>query len=229
MGWLSKAFASNIGRKWVVSLTGLFLILFLLVHMSGNFTLLKAGADEGAAFNEYSEFMGHNPLIQTVAWITKILILLHIVQTLYLTYLNRKARPVSYSYEKPGQSSSWSSRNMAFLGTILLVFLVLHLKTFWYVVHYGEVPYVDGDPSNGRDYFELVKAAFAQVWYVALYLLALLGLSFHLWHGFESSFQTLGLNHKKYTPIIQFVGRAFAILVPLGFATQPIFIYLLDN
>lgn len=229
MGWFTSAVSSSIGKKIVVSLTGLFLILFLIVHASGNFTLLKAGEDSGAAFNAYSEFMGHNPLIQFVAWGTKILILVHILQTLYLTLLNRKARPVGYKYEKPGQSSGWASRNMAVLGIIILVFLILHLKTFWYVVHYGEVPFVNGDPNMGRDYFELVRVAFSDLWYVAIYLVALLGLGFHLWHGFESSLQTLGWNHVKYTPAIKTIGRTLAILIPLCFSIQPLYVYLLNN
>jgi succinate dehydrogenase cytochrome b subunit len=229
MGWFAAAISSNIGRKWVVSLTGFFLILFLLVHMAGNFTLLKAGSDNGQAFNIYSAFMGHNPLIQSVAWLTKVFILLHILQTLYLTWLSRRARPINYKYEKPGLSSSWSSRNMAFLGTIILIFLVLHLKTFWYEMHYGMVPNVSLDQYSGEDYFLLVKVAFAQSWYVVLYLLALIGLAFHLWHGFESAFQTLGINHVKYTPFIKVTGRILAILIPLGFSTQPIFVYFLSN
>ncbi len=229
MGWFLSALSSSIGRKVIVSLTGLFLILFLIVHASGNFTLLNAGDDKGAAFNAYSEFMGHNPLIQAVAWITKILILVHILQTIYLALVNRKARPVGYKYEKPGQSSGWSSRNMTFLGIIILVFLVLHLKTFWYVVHYGEVPFVNGDPSQGKDYFKLVAVAFSQPWYVALYLIALVGLAFHLWHGFQSAFQTIGWNHPKYTPMIKTIGKILAILIPIGFSTQPIYIYLLTN
>ena len=118
---------------------------------------------------------------------------------------------------------------MAFLGTIILIFLILHLKTFWFEMHYGHVPYVNGDPSLGEDYFQLVKVAFAQLWYVIIYLLALIGLGFHLWHGFESSFQTLGINHLKYTPAIKATGKIFSILIPLGFSTQPIYIYILSN
>ncbi len=225
MSWILNLFLSTIGRKLIVALTGLFLILFLSVHVSGNFLLLKG--DGGEAFNAYSQFMSSNGLIQVVAWLTKILIILHIVQTIILTIKNRNSRPVKYAYEKPGSSSTWSSRNMMILGTVILVFMILHLKTFWFTFHYGTVPMASYDPTV-PDYYALVKLAFSELWYVAIYLLALVGLSFHLWHGFQSSFQTLGLNHPKYNPIIKGFGGLFSVFVPLGFATQPIYMFLIQ-
>ncbi|MEQ8359780.1 MAG: succinate dehydrogenase cytochrome b subunit [Cytophagales bacterium] len=225
MSWILNLFLSTLGRKLIVALTGLFLILFLAVHVSGNFTLLKG--DGGEAFNAYSEFMSANPLIQTVAWLTKIFIVLHVVQTIMLTIYNRKARPEKYAFSKPGETSTWSSRNMMFLGSIILIFLILHLKTFWYEFHYGNVPMTSYD-TDIPDYYAVVAAAFSELWYVLIYLVALIGLSFHLWHGFQSSFQTLGLNHPRYNPLIHGFGALFAILVPLGFATQPIYLYLIQ-
>jgi succinate dehydrogenase / fumarate reductase cytochrome b subunit len=225
MSWILKLFLSTLGRKLIVALTGLFLILFLSVHVSGNFLLLKG--DGGRAFNEYSEFMSSNGLIQVVAWLTKVFIILHVVQTIVLTIKNRKARPQRYAYEKPGRNSTWSSRNMMILGTVILVFLVLHLKTFWFEFHYGTVPMATYDTAL-PDYYQVVKAAFSELWYVAIYLVALVGLSFHLWHGFQSSFQTLGLNHPRYNPIIKGVGGLFSVFVPLGFATQPIYMFLIQ-
>ena len=163
MSWILNLFLSTLGRKLVVALTGLFLILFLAVHVSGNFLLLKG--DGGQAFNAYSEFMSSNTLIQAVAWITKLLIVLHVVQTIALTIKNRKARPEKYAYSKPSETSTWSSRNMMFLGSIILIFLILHLKTFWAEFHYnqGEIPVTSYDP-NQLDYYAVVKMAFADLW-----------------------------------------------------------------
>lgn len=225
MNWITNLFLSSIGRKVIVSLTGLFLILFLTVHVSGNFLLFKA--DSGEAFNAYSVFMSSNGLIQFVAWGTKLLIVLHIVQTIALTISNRNSRPEKYAYNKQGNNSSWSSRNMMVLGSIILIFLVLHLKSFWWEFHYGAVPASSYDASI-PDYYSVVKAAFAQTWYVAIYLIALIGLSFHLWHGFQSSFQTLGLNHPKYTPFIKGLGALYSIFIPLGFATQPLYLFFIQ-
>ena len=225
MNWIINLFVSTLGRKLVVALTGLFLILFLSVHVSGNFLLLKS--DGGEAFNAYSMFMSSNGLIQVVAWLTKVFIILHIVQTIILTIKNRNARPQKYAFDKPNSSSTWSSRNMMILGTLILIFMILHLKTFWFEFHYGSVPMTSYDDTM-PDYYAVVKGAFSDIWYVGLYLAALVGLSFHLWHGFQSTFQTLGLNHPKYNPIIKGLGGLFSVFVPLGFATQPIYMFLIQ-
>lgn len=227
MSWILNLFLSTLGRKLIVALTGLFLLLFLAVHVSGNFLLLKG--DGGQAFNAYSEFMSSNTLIQVVAWLTKVFILLHVVQTIMLTIKNRNARPEKYAYSKPGSSSTWSSRNMMILGSLILIFLIIHLKTFWAEFHYNQnaIPMTSYDP-NQLDYYAVVKLAFTELWYVILYLVALVGLSFHLWHGFQSSFQTLGLNHPRYNPLIHGFGALYSIFVPLGFATQPIYMYLIQ-
>ena len=115
---------------------------------------------------------------------------------------------------------------MPLLGMILLIFLVIHLKDFWYVMKWGAIPMVSYDGVEYKDLFTIVNAAFAETWYVALYILCMIGLAFHLAHGFQSSFQTLGLNHPKYTPLIKFVGIAFSLIVPILFAAIPVIMYL---
>jgi succinate dehydrogenase / fumarate reductase, cytochrome b subunit len=224
MKWFIEMFSSTLGRKLVMALTGLFLITFLLVHLIGNLQLLKN--DEGHAFNVYAEFMSTNPLIQTVSKVNFALILGHIIVSALLTVKNRKARgPVGYAVGN-STSSIWSSRNMGILGTIILVFLVIHLKDFWGQMHYGNVAIVDYEGKPVRDLYSLVNEWFHVGWYVALYAFCMIGVAFHLWHGFISAFQTLGLNHLKYNGLISFVGKAFSIIVPVLFALIPILMYL---
>jgi len=224
MKWFIEMFSSTLGRKLVMALTGLFLISFLLVHLIGNLQLLKN--DGGHAFNVYAEFMSTNPIVQTISKVNFALILGHIIVSALLTIKNRKARgPVGYSVGN-SKSSIWSSRNMGILGTIILVFLVIHLKTFWAEMHWGGVQVLDYDGKPVRDLYTLCNEWFHKGWYVALYSFSMLAIAFHLWHGFISSFQTLGLNHLKYNGLIAFVGKAFSIIIPALFALIPIMMYL---
>jgi succinate dehydrogenase / fumarate reductase cytochrome b subunit len=207
-----------------MALTGLFLILFLVVHLIGNLQLLKN--DGGEAFNIYAQFMTSNPLIKTVSYVNYTFIILHVVWAIILSRRNRIARG-SKGYAINKNSSEWTSRNMGILGTFIFIFLVIHLKGFWYEMHWGGIAVENYDGKEVKDLYAVVAAAYSQVWYVAVYVVSMLLLSFHLWHGFASAFQTLGLNHTKYNPIIKFVGRAFAIVVPVGFALIPILMFLM--
>jgi succinate dehydrogenase / fumarate reductase, cytochrome b subunit len=224
MNWLVNALTSTIGRKILMALTGLFLILFLVVHLIGNLQLLRG--DNGEAFNTYAEFMGHNPLVQTISVLNFGFILLHIVVSILLTVRNRKARPVPYAYER--NHSTWNSRNMGILGTIILIFLVVHLRTFWYRSKFGELGMVkyDGADEAVKNLYEATVVAFQEWWLVGLYVVSMAGLAFHLAHGFQSAFTTFGLNHPKYTPFIKKVSLAFSIVVPAGFAFIPVYIFL---
>lgn len=205
-----------------MALTGLFLITFLIIHLIGNLQLLHN--DGGRAFNVYAEFMGSNPLIQIISKVNFTLILLHAVWGIMLTIRNRKARGVQ-GYAVSGKSSPWASRNMGILGTLILVFLVVHIKDFYAQVHYGQINKVDYDGHEVTDLYNTVAFWFKKEWYVALYVVCMGALAFHLWHGFASAFQTLGLNHPKYNPIINFVGKAFAVIVPALFALIPIMMF----
>jgi succinate dehydrogenase cytochrome b subunit len=119
-------------------------------------------------------------------------------------------------------SSPWVSRNMGILGTIIFVFLIIHLKDFWAQMHWGGIPTQTYDGTEYKDLYSLVSLAFGQGWYVALYTVSMVMLAFHLWHGFASAFQTLGLNHIKYSPAIKFIGRVYSIVIPALFAWIPI-------
>lgn len=224
MSWVTHFLTSSVGRKLLMALTGLFLCLFLVIHMAGNMQLLFG--DGGVAFNKYAKDMTTNPLIMVVSYFTYFTILLHAIDGIWIAYQNKKARPIKYAAPSAATNSSWASRNMALLGSLIFLFLVIHLKSFWFEYKFGTVPMVDIDGTQYKDLYSVVQAAFSQLWYVALYLVALVALAFHLWHGFQSAFQSLGLNHSKYTPFIQIFGKAYSILIPLLFALQPIIMYL---
>jgi succinate dehydrogenase / fumarate reductase, cytochrome b subunit len=220
MTWFTKFLSSSLGKKLFMALTGIFLILFLAVHLAGNLQLLND--DGGKSFNVYAEFMSTNTLVQFVSKGNFAFILLHVVWALVLAIQNRKARgPQGYT-KVTSTSSIWASRNMGILGTLILIFLVIHLKDFWAAMHFGGISTVTYDGHEVRDLAGLVSVWFSKSWYVGLYVFCMGALGFHLWHGFESAFQTLGLNHLKYNAVISFVGRAFAIIVPALFAWIPI-------
>lgn len=228
MNWLLNYFTSSLGRKIMMSLTGLFLALFLVIHLIGNLQLFVN--DEGMAFNTYAYMMAHNPLIQIAGWITKAAILLHAFQGLLLWTKNRKAKGAKYATGN-GKSSSWASRNMALLGTALLVFIIVHLANFWVKAKFfpeglGEFTLAD-NVTRTENLYLLAVETFKNPIIVLLYVVGMAALAYHMYHGFQSAFQSLGINHKKYTPAIKWLGiTVFAILIPLLFAAMPVFFFL---
>lgn len=225
MSWVTTFLTSSIGRKLIMSLTGLFLITFLIVHLVGNFQLLAD--DGGIAFNSYAKFMTTNPVIKFVSFGLYFFILLHTVIGLMLWRKNKSAKGSKYAVSPKGQEGvTWASKNMALLGTLVFAFLLLHMGDFWWNMKTDNLSYIEIDGEQTKDLYTKVKASFSQTWIIAAYLLGLLALSFHLWHGFQSAFQTLGLNHPKYTPIIKGLGKLFSIVVPLAYAIIPIYFYL---
>jgi succinate dehydrogenase / fumarate reductase, cytochrome b subunit len=223
MNWFSNLLSSTLGRKVVMALTGLFLILFLVVHLIGNLQLLHH--DEGQAFNVYAHFMTSNPLIKIISYVNYAFILIHIIWAIILTRRNRAARGPQ-GYAVGNNTSHWTSRNMGILGTFIALFLIIHLRGFWYEMHWGGIATANYDGIDYKNLFLVVDAAYTQWWYVAIYVVSMILLAFHLLHGFGSAFQTLGLNHVKYNPIIKFIGIAFAIIVPALFALIPIVMFL---
>lgn len=222
MGSISSAFSSSIGKKLIMGLTGLFLISFLLVHCFLNSFVFFDNT--GVLFNEGAHFMSTNWIIRAMEVVLMAGLLLHIVQGARLTFQNQAARPVKYAYENGNANSKWYSRSMGLLGTLLLIFLIVHFSQFWIVSRFTGIPTVD---VNGHeDLYAVMKETFKDIWMVILYVAAMASLAYHLLHGFASTFQTLGWNHKKYTPIIKAVGVGFSILIPLLFAAMPIWIHL---
>lgn len=233
VSWISRFFTSSIGKKVIMSLTGLFLITFLAVHLAGNLQLLAGptdGVEIGQAFNEYAYFMTSNPLIKFTSYGLYAFILLHAIQGILLWRQNMKARgSVRYAVKNDRVASATkSSIWMGSLGTVILIFIIVHMVQFWAQMKFtdgvDEVVYAGADYPV-RDLYKLVAGAFSNILFVIFYVVSMVFIAFHLAHGFESAFQTLGLNHPKWSPIIKTVGRAYAILVPLGFAIIPIYMY----
>ena len=296
----SVLFKSSIAKKYFMALTGLFLCTFLIGHLLGNLQLIFNTGEEGRrAFNEYAYFMGHNLFIQVLSYTTYLALIIHAVDGIMLTIQNKKARPVNYAYSNPKANSGTASRNMAILGTLILVFIATHMANFWWkakitkeipmhslvkTVDYPvgqnpatgemvskpiEVTYylqTNGtyqqfkvkDPSTGqeqklmelknkhefyditsgvkmgegyKDLHSVVMTFFSKenssaLFGVIFYVISMLVLGYHLWHGFASAFQSLGLNHPLYTPIIKKIGMAFSIIVPFLFAIIPVIIYI---
>lgn len=202
-------------------MTGLFLISFLLVHCFLNAFIFFN--DGGLMFNEGAHFMATNWIIRFMEIVLFIGILYHIYLALILTLKNKKARPVGYESNNGSANSRWYSRWMGLLGTLILIFLIIHLSDFWVKSRFTGLPGLD---SNGREnLYAVMLIIFKQDWSVILYCLSMISLGYHLLHGFQSAFQSLGINHKKYTPAIKAVGTGFSILIPLIFAAMPLCIY----
>lgn len=237
MSWVKNALTSSIGQKLLMSLTGLFLVIFLVVHLVGNISLLY---NDGEAFNTYAHFMRHNPIILASEVILFGGFLLHIVQGIMLTAKNKAARSQGYAVAHKSDKVKWTSKYMGAFGIILIAFLGLHLFDFFsfkffrelgelnienlsyltntdHIVNYG----VEDMPNLHAKVHEVyVNSPFHWI----VYTLAMLVVGLHLSHGFQSAFQSLGINHKKYTPLIKGVGTVYAVLVPLGFALIPLLI-----
>jgi len=247
---------SHTVKKYWMGATGLFLCLFLVGHLAGNLQLFLDGYEGRLQFNEYAVFMTTNPAVKILSYVTYFSILFHAVDGLVITINNRKARPEGYAYSKPSANSLWSSRNMGILGTVILVYIVIHMQNFWYEYKFGETPFMksedgsspllmDGTVVRGgiiengeimkagdslgpamRDLYSIVIESFQEPILVAFYVLGMIAIAFHLIHGFQSGFQSLGLKNRKYGPVIDKVGYAFAIAIPLLFAVIPVYLFL---
>lgn len=221
MGWLSKTFTSSVGKKLIMAVTGLFLISFLIVHLSGNFLLLKN--DNGAAFLQYSEFMKTNPVILVMEVVLFLGFIFHAFSGFRLALENKKARPVGYAVNRASENSSFFSRAMVWTGSIVFIFLVIHLKSFF--IDHKVAGWLG--TTHEETLFQAAVSAFQNPLYTGFYVVAMVILGFHLNHGFQSAFQTLGLNHKKYTPLIEKLGLIYSIVVPVLFAYVPLYFLLI--
>ena len=225
MNWITRFLTSSLGQKVIMSLTGIFLILFLTVHMSGNLQLLAN--DGGRSFNVYAEFMSENPFIRVISIGLYAFIVLHAIQGIALAMANRKAKGSTHSTGKVA-GASWASKNMALLGILILAFLCLHMGDFWFKMRFTDqlqmVAY-DGHDHAVQDIYSRVSIAFQNIWIVIVYLIGVFALAIHLVHGFQSAFQSLGINHKKYTPMINVIGWIYTILITSGFAILPLFFF----
>jgi len=221
MTW-KQVFTSSIGKKIVMALTGIFLITFLVVHMGVNACIFAM--DNGEMFNKAAHFMGSTVLIRIAEVGLFVGIFLHIIQGLILWYSNAQKRDVGYAVNLGNKGSKWYSRSMGLLGTILLLFFILHWVHFWVPSRFTQAG-LDPVVYNGiemHDMFTLMKVTFEPLWVVIVYVLACGSLAFHLLHGFQSAFRTMGVGNKKWLALVQTTGIGFSILVPLVFAMMPI-------
>jgi len=273
----SALLKSSLAKKYWMALTGLFLCLFLTGHLAGNLQLIFGTQMQ---FNEYALFMTSNPAVKLLSYLTYISIIFHSIDGIILTIQNKKARPIGYVKNNPSANSGVASRNMAVLGTVILVFIATHMVTFWAKMHFDEkfplqtVKVDDGmggkteiyigsemgkfypvdtlmlsqnglEIRNQKEFwnkeanlkmgegikdlhtvvFKFFKDAKLGLFYTIFYVLAMVIMGFHLWHGFQSAFQSLGVNSSKITPIIKLFGKAFAVVVPLLFAIIPLYIH----
>ncbi len=224
MKW-SEFFTSSVGKKFIMGLTGITLILFLVVHAGLNaciFATLLDENDHGEMFNKAAHFMGSNVIPRLLEIGLFLGIFLHIIQGLVLEFQNRSKRGISYKVNYGNRGSKWYSRSMGLLGTILLIFLILHWVQFWIPSRFTGMEEVTIDGKQVHDLFGLMKTTFEEPWVVLVYVLACISLAYHLLHGFQSAFRTLGLRSNRYLRIVKGLGIAFSILIPLVFALMPI-------
>lgn len=227
MKW-GQYFTSAIGKKLVMAFTGIFLIAFLIVHCIINLCIFVP--DNGATFNEFSHFMGTNWIVHILEVGLFVGLILHIVQGILLTIQNRSKRPIKYAVSKKNQVSKWYSRSMGILGILILLFLVIHLSDFW--VHtrfagiFGGVDAVNYEGKMMDNLYARMLVVFTNPLIVVIYVLGVIALGYHLAHGFQSAFRTLGMTSGRYIKIVRGIGFAFAIIVPIVFALMPIAMYL---
>ena len=287
----SALIKSSLAKKYWMAFTGLFLCLFLVGHLLGNLQLFE---EDPTKFNQYAKFMTTNPVVKLLSYLVYISLIFHAIDGIILTVQNRAARPVKYAKNTPGANSSFASRNMAVLGTIILVFLVTHMTNFWAKMHFSQMPiqitsitdvygnekeayltdegeilvdqvapsYEEGKKQFSRvvqyykdgtgiyltrkkgkliatglkdlhkitiDLFKSKKQMMGLpegLIFTLFYVISMVVLAFHLWHGFQSAFQSMGINNSKWNNKIKLSGKLFSIVVPLLFAVIPIYIHL---
>ena len=208
---MSGFLSSSVGRKVTMSLSGLFLITFLLVHLGVNLTLF-IGSE---TFNGASHFMATNPIIQVMQYVLAAGFIYHIVMGIVLELKNRASRPIKYAKNNAAANSGWASRNMIYTGILVLLFIVLHLKDFFVKIKFGEV----------HDDYQLVTELFKNPIYVIIYVIAFLLLGIHLSHGFQSAFTSVGARAPKYLKCVKNLGMTFSYVIALGFSIIAIYFY----
>ncbi len=220
---MSNFINSSIGKKLIMSISGLFLIVFLLVHLTANLFLL-GGSD---AFNLSAHFMDTNPLIQIMQPILALGFFLHILYSLIVQFHNWKSRPVNYAKVNQKEASTWASRNMIWLGLFVFAFLITHIINFFWVIKFGDLATVVVDGEKMEDAYSLVSGLFTNgtigIVYSVIYIIGFIALGLHLHHALWSAFQTIGWSNIKWRKIWTVIGDIYAILIAVGFSVIPIY------
>jgi len=218
----SSVLSSSIAKKVAMALSGLFLISFLALHFGMNLT--SVFSEE--TFNACSHFMGYNPLIQFVMQPILVAgVIFHFIMGFVLDFKNRAARPIPYAKNNGAANASWASRNMIISGAVVLAFLGLHFYDFWFPEMVYK--YVESNPEEPTRYYEELVHKFESPIRTGIYCISFLLLSLHLWHGFNSSFQSVGFNN-KFSKALHKLGYAFAIIVPFGFIFIALFHHFIN-
>ncbi len=214
---------SSLTKKFIMALVGLFLAVFLIVHLGINLFLLPLTENHVEIFDIAVHFMSTNPLVKVFEVVLFGGFLIHIVFGLILQIQNWMARPVRYKREGFSHTSFFS-KYMIHTAIIIFIFLVIHFINFYFVkLGFTEAPEGPMVVANNHDFYHMAINLFSNTWYSVLYIVIIIILGFHLNHAFQSAFQSLGLNHSKYTPFIKAVGTIYSIVIPLGFITIPVY------
>jgi len=210
-------FTSSIGKKLIVACAGLFLMLFLLVHLGINLLLLRD--DGGLWFNAASNFMSSNLIIKVFEVVLFAVFIIHVLYSLVLTFKNWASRPVKY-YMTNKSETSFFSKYMFHTGAIILIFLVFHFWHFFFV----KIGIVNPPPGIGsHDFYAMASILFGNTLYSVIYLIFFIFLAFHMNHALQSAFQTLGFNHNRYTPFVKNFSLFYAVFISVGYAVIPVF------
>ncbi|WP_310993670.1 succinate dehydrogenase cytochrome b subunit [Aequorivita marina] len=212
-------------RKSIVAATGLFLCIFLIVHLSANALLLLPEETARGLYNSYSTTLRESPVITIVAYLLYLSIIFHVVYAAIITYGNRKSKGGKYILNKKNKTSSWSSQNMGLLGVLILLFIVVHLANFWARVKLGIGENVGLDVAGNTDVYEVAFMLFHNIYYVLFYSILMIPLGFHIYHGLKSAFMSLGFYHKKGLRILAKISLIYAIIMSIGFGVIPLIVY----
>ena len=219
---MSNIYYSSIGRKLIMSITGLFLILFVLVHLSVN--LLLIFDDTGALFNKAAYFMATNPIIKIVEPVLALGFAFHIVYATIITIQNKKARQKQYYINNNQKSSTWASRNMFILGALIATFLIIHLSNYFYKIKLGIMPKIEIDGTLMNNTYLVVSSSFINhFWYSLIYVAGGILLGLHLTHGFWSAFQTIGWTNTLWLKRLKIIALVYAIIIATGFSIIPLY------
>lgn len=212
-------------RKTILAGTGLFLCVFLVVHLSANALLLLPKDTASNLYNSYSHTLRENPLIAIVAYLLYISIILHALYALLITLKNRKAKPQKYVMNHSKENSTWSSKNMGVLGSLILIFIIIHLANFWARIKLGIGEEVGIDAEGFKDVYSVTYDLFHNIYFVIFYSLMSIPLAYHLYHGLKSGFKTLGFYHKNGLKILAKISVIYAVIMGIGFGIIPIIVY----
>lgn len=212
-------------RKSIIATTGLFLCIFLIVHLSANLILVLPAETARGMYNSYSTTLRESPLIKVVAYVLYLSIILHVVYALVVTLRNRRAKPVRYAVNHYRENSTWTSQNMGLLGVAILLFIVVHLANFWAKIKLGMGPAVGLDGQGYVDVYAVTSALFHNIYYVGFYSLLMIPLGLHLHHGLKSAFKTLGFYHRSGLRWVAKVSLIYALVMSIGFGVIPFIVY----